>query len=181
VRKSEFEYIPLGPPARPTPESAPRFATRVKADPFTSFNKIGYAEDPYERKQDMIRTEYAKQNSLIIHRDQPWSNTVRQRGCFYPSLSTYGCNIAFPDKAAKAKQQPLFGPFKNGDPLHTGHNKTIGGHGRTTEDQYVEEREQDPVQYRKNVKTDVWRGVTNGQTMMNSTTINNFRNINKER
>ena len=35
TRKSEFEYIPLGPPARPVPESAPRFATRVKADPIT--------------------------------------------------------------------------------------------------------------------------------------------------
>ena len=59
----------LGPHARPTPESAPRFSTRVKREPFTNLNKIGYSEDPYERKQDMIREEYAKQNSKIIHRD----------------------------------------------------------------------------------------------------------------
>ena len=38
VRKSEFEYMPLGPPARPVPESAPRFGTRVKAEPFTNLN-----------------------------------------------------------------------------------------------------------------------------------------------
>ena len=50
VRKSEFEYIPLGPPARPTPESAPRFATRVKADPITHFDRIGHSLDPYERR-----------------------------------------------------------------------------------------------------------------------------------
>ena len=77
VRNSEFQYIELGPPARPTPESKPRFATRVKAEPFTNLNRIGYSEDPYERKQDIGRDEYAKQNGLIIHRDQPWSNTVR--------------------------------------------------------------------------------------------------------
>ena len=50
VRHSEFEYIPLGPPKRPVPESAPRFATRVKAEPFTNLNQMGYSEDPYERK-----------------------------------------------------------------------------------------------------------------------------------
>ena len=50
VRKSEFEYKPQGPPARPTPEPLPRFGTRVKADPFTQFNRIGYSEDPYEHK-----------------------------------------------------------------------------------------------------------------------------------
>jgi len=77
IRKSEFEYIPLGPPARPNPETAPRFATRVKPELFTSFNKLGYTEDPYERKQDMNRDEYARLNSKIIHRDQPWNNTVR--------------------------------------------------------------------------------------------------------
>ena len=50
VRKSEFENMPLGPPKRPVPESAKRFGTRVKADPFTQFKNIGYSEDPYERK-----------------------------------------------------------------------------------------------------------------------------------
>ena len=181
VRKSEFEYMPLGPAQRPVPESAPRFQTRVKAEPFTQFDRIGYSEDPHERKQDLGREEYAKQNAKILHRDAPWSNTVRQRGCFYPSFSTYGCNIAFSEKKPAPKKEPLFGPFKNADPMHTGFNKTIGGHGRTSEDQYLEEMEQDPVKYRKNVKTDIWRGVTNNRSMMNSTTINNFRNVNKER
>ena len=69
VRKSEFEYIPLGPPKRPVPESAPRFATRVKAEPFTNLNNMGYAEDPYEHKQDDGRAEYARLNSKIVHRD----------------------------------------------------------------------------------------------------------------
>jgi len=60
VRKSEFEYIPLGPPERPVPESAPRFATRVKADPITHFDRIGHSLDPYERSQDIGRDGYAK-------------------------------------------------------------------------------------------------------------------------
>ena len=60
VRKSEFSYVPHGPPARPKPESKPRFSTRVKAEPFTNQNNLGYAEDPYERAQDMERVEYAK-------------------------------------------------------------------------------------------------------------------------
>lgn len=75
----------------------------------------------------------------------------------------------------------MFGPFKNGDLSKTGYNKTIGGHGRTTEDQYIEEMEQDKVMYRKNVKTQIWKGVTNGQTMYNATTLNNFKNVNQER
>lgn len=50
VKKSEFLYTPLGPPARPVPETLPRFKTHVKAEPFTNLNNIGYSEDPYERK-----------------------------------------------------------------------------------------------------------------------------------
>ena len=75
----------------------------------------------------------------------------------------------------------MFGAFKAGDPLHTGHNKCIGARNGTSEEAYMEEMEQDPVQYRKNVKSDMWRGVTNGQSMMNSTTLNNFKNVNRER
>lgn len=56
-------YVEEGPPARPKPESKPRFATRVKAEPFTNQNNLGYSEDPYERAQDLEREEYAKQNS----------------------------------------------------------------------------------------------------------------------
>ena len=52
----------------------------------------------------MGRDEYAKQNSKIIHREQPWSNTVRQRGCFFPNFTTYGTNIAFPEKKREEKK-----------------------------------------------------------------------------
>ena len=62
-----------------------------------------------------------------------------------------------------------------------GHNKCIGVRNGTSEEAYIEEMEEDPVQYRKNVTTSIWKGVTNGQTMMNSTTLNNARNVNHER
>ena len=76
---------------------------------------------------------------------------------------------------------PLFGAFKHGDPLHYSYNKTIGGHGRSSELEYQEEMEQDHVKYMKNVKRPIWRDPTNGKTMMNSTVRNNFKNINKEK
>ena len=60
VKKSEFFYTEVGPPERPTPDPLPRFATRVKPEPFTNLNKIGYAEDPYERAQDLERYEYMR-------------------------------------------------------------------------------------------------------------------------
>lgn len=147
----------------------------------SSFQKDAYVEDPYERKQDLAREEYAKNNGKIIHRDQPFSNVVRQRGCFYPTFSTYGSSIAFPDKKISGKQPPLFGPFKHGDPAHVGHNKAIGGHGRSSEDQYMEEVEEDTVKYQKNVQKPIWKDPTNALTMMNATVINNMRNVNKER
>lgn len=75
----------------------------------------------------------------------------------------------------------MFGPFAKGDMLKTGHNKCIGGRNGTTEEAYLEEMEQDPVKYRKNVKADIWRGVTNDRTMMNATMLHNARNINTER
>jgi len=87
---------------------------------------------------------------------------VRQRGTFQASFTTYGTNIAFPEKSQSEKKQPLFGPFKNGDPLKTGYNKCIGARNGTSEEKYMEEMEQDPVKFRKNVTTSVWRGVTNG-------------------
>ena len=104
VRRSEFPYIEQGPPQRSIPETAPRFATRVKNEPFTNLNKLGYSMDPYERKQEQGSAEYAQRNSLILHRDQPWNNTVRQRGTFFPSMATFGTNIAFPQKAKEVKK-----------------------------------------------------------------------------
>ena len=58
-----------GPPVRKSPEKLPRFGTRTKAEPFTNLNQFGYSEDPYERKQDLERAEYAKNNSKILHRE----------------------------------------------------------------------------------------------------------------
>lgn len=89
--------------------------------------------------------------------------------------------MVFPEKKKEIKKPALFGSWKHGDPLHTGYNKCLGGHGRTTEDAYVEEEEEDPIMYQKNVSKPIWRDPTNGKTMMNTSTHNNFRNINKER
>lgn len=179
VKNSEFEHHHNGPPPRPKIENKKGFSTTSKPELFAK--KTEYKEDPFERKQDIERDEYAKNNSKILHRDQPFSTVVRQRGTFYPNFQTYGTSIAFPDKKPEAQKAPLYGPFKIGDPMHTGHNKTIGGHGRTTEDQYIEEVEEDQVKYQKNVKRPIWKDPTHQLTMMNSTVANNIRNINKER
>ena len=69
VKKSEFFYTEVGPPDRPVPSSLPRFATRVKPEPFTDLNKIGYTEDPYERAQDLERDECMRLNNKIMYRD----------------------------------------------------------------------------------------------------------------
>lgn len=41
-------------------------------EPFTNLNQMGYSLEPYERAQDMGRTDYARQNNSILHRDQPF-------------------------------------------------------------------------------------------------------------
>ena len=69
VKKSEYTYSAQGPPARPVADPMPRFKTRVTCDPFTNSNNVGYSEDPYERRQDQERYEYALQNGRILHRD----------------------------------------------------------------------------------------------------------------
>ena len=102
IKKSEFKYIDNGPPLRPTPEKKPRFATRTKYEPFSSFSQIGYTPDPYERKDDIKREEYALDNAKIFNRNQAFINNVRQRGTFYPNYSTYGTKMSFTDK----KQEP---------------------------------------------------------------------------
>jgi len=70
---------------------------------------------------------------------------------------TYGTSKKFQEKKLPIKKQPLFGPFKKGDPAHVGHNKTFGGHGLSTEYNYIEECEEDPIMYRKNITQNVWR------------------------
>jgi len=102
VRRSEFEHMHNGPPARPTPDPLPGFLNSKVPEPFTSMNKIGYSEEPYERKEDQARAEYAKQNGKILYRDQPFNHIVRQRGTFYPHFTTYGTNLTFPNKKPAA-------------------------------------------------------------------------------
>jgi hypothetical protein len=54
------------------------------------------------------------------------------------------------------KLKPKYGAMKIGDPAHSGFNKTFGGGEKSTEYRYVEEREQDPVKYQKDVRNPVW-------------------------
>lgn len=81
------------------------------------------------------------------------------------------------------KKQPLFGPFKKGEPAHVGHNKTFGGNGRSTEYNYQEEREEDSIMYKKSAsKLQVWRETSQmGKSMMTKSVTDNFRNVNFER
>lgn len=183
VKKSEFEYMaatdePKGAAALKTFTARPGgFYNRKTAEPFTQFKGIAYMEDPYERKEDMQREEYARLNSKILHKNQPFSQTVKQRGTFYPRRMTYGTSHNFPVKPVPLKQKPAYGSFKSGDPAHVGHNKTFGGGAKSTEYQYVEECEQDPVKYQRDVKNPVWYPTTQMSKSMATTTIqNHFRN-----
>jgi hypothetical protein len=115
-----------------------------------------------------------------MYRDQPFNHIVKQRGCFYPHFTTYGTNLTFPDKKPPAKLPPKYGSWKHGDPLHHSYNKTIGVRNGTTEEQYLEEGEHDPIVFQKDVKRPIWKTTTNHLTMANSTVLNNTRNINKE-
>ena len=149
-------------------------------------NKIGYSVEPYERRQDMGREEYAKQNNKILHRNEPWVNDVRQKTTFYPHFTTYGTSVAFPEKPKEVIKAPLFGAFKGGDPLHKGQgtDRYIGNNKGPVpkfEYQYLEEGEHDDIVFQKDSKRPIWKTTTNATSMANSTILNNNRNINKER
>jgi len=140
-------------------------------------------EDPYERRQDIDRLESASQNCRILHRDQPWANTVRQRGTFYPVHKTFGTHVKFPEKRRAQVQPPKYGPFKAGDPLKTGYNKCIGKRYGTSEEAYLEEQEEDPLYKTSNSAkkpTVPWVDVSGGKSMMNASTLTMLRNVNKE-
>lgn len=125
---------------RPFADRPGGFYNRKTAEPFTSMNSIGYNEDPYERKEDISRDNYAKQNSQILYKNQPFNHVVVQHGTFYPNVLTFGTTKSFPDKTPDEKFVPNYGAWKRGDEPHTGFNKTLGGHhGRSTEYNYVEE------------------------------------------
>ncbi len=137
--------------------------------------------DPYERKEDLARDEYARLNSKILFQNQPFSHVVRQHGTFYPNMMTFGTTREFKEKKASPAKAPLFGAFKAGDPAHVGHNKTFGGNGRSTEYTYVEECEQDKVQFQKNVTKPRWNTTAQmSKSMMNATVSHNPRNVNRD-
>ena len=94
------------------------FYNRKTSEPFTNLNQIGYSEDPYERKEDLLREEYARLNNLILKKNEPFSHVVRQHGTFYPNMITFGTNKTFAPKKLFEKSPPKYGPFKIGDPLH---------------------------------------------------------------
>ena len=105
IRKAEFAYNDTdekkGSHAlRPFADRPGGFYNRKTAEPFTSLNSIGYSEDPYERKEDIIRDEYAKQNSKIMYKNQPFNHVVVQHGTFYPNVLTFGTTKSFPEKPA---------------------------------------------------------------------------------
>jgi hypothetical protein len=53
----------------PTPETLPGFFNRKTSEAFTNLNGIGYGLEPYERKQDLERDEYARLNSKIMYQN----------------------------------------------------------------------------------------------------------------
>jgi len=178
IRKAEFAYNlnvlePKGSHAlRAFCDRPMGMYNRKTAEPFTSLNGIGYKEDPYERKEDIIREEYNRLNSLVLKKDEPFNHVVRQHGTFYPNILTFGTTKQFPEKPAQGRFVPSYGAWKRGDAAHTGHNKTFGGHsGRSTEYNYVEEQEQDNVRYQKDVRGPIWRTTHQmSKTMANTTT-----------
>ena len=66
VRNSEFANMSEQRKRQPS-DTRPSFVNRKTSEPFTSANGIGYALDPYERKQDLARDEYARLNSKIMY------------------------------------------------------------------------------------------------------------------
>jgi len=69
VARSEFIHMPNGPQSMKTPEKAKGLHIKKNPEPFTSLNKLGYTEDPYERKEDMVRNDYSESNSKILFRN----------------------------------------------------------------------------------------------------------------
>lgn len=182
VKKSEYEHMSEKKLA-PVVEQPRGLYNRKTSEPFTNLNQLGYSEDPYERKEDLARDEYARLNGKILHRGQPFSHVVRQHGTFYPNMLTFGTTKQFPEKRAPSQTQPLYGPFRKGDPAHVGYNKTFGGHGKSSELDYVEQCEQDPVRFHPSgSRQPVWRDTASmSKSMMSAPVHDNRRNVSHER
>ena len=72
VKSSEFEYKQSEEPKgsksmTPFVNRTSGFYNKKTADPFSTLGAIGYKEDPYERKDDLERQEYARLNSKILN------------------------------------------------------------------------------------------------------------------
>jgi hypothetical protein len=86
----EQRYTEVGPKPRPNPERMPNFVTSRQCYPFSNLNKIGYALEPFENKQDDERREIISLKSKVIDKQKPFCHQVKQRGPFIPDIATYG-------------------------------------------------------------------------------------------
>ena len=107
--------------------------------------------------------------------ERPYTSTVRQRGTFYNTKTTFGTDKYFPEKPKAMKRPPSYGAFKNPNKPHQGYNKTIGSNWP-----YIEDPEDDPISYQKGTKNPIWKGPTHGQSSAMKTVHDYFRNSNRE-
>jgi hypothetical protein len=95
IRKSEFEHKHNGPPVRPEPEKRKNFLTRFTYEVFQK--KTPYTEDLYENKEDTKRKDYITERGKILEPQRPYTSTVKQRGTFYNTKTTFGLDRDFPE------------------------------------------------------------------------------------
>ena len=84
---------------------------------------------------------------------------MKQHGPFDPFRKTYNNDGNWPTKAPYKVDPPSFGPFRIGNLLKKGYNKTIGKNAA-----YHEDPLEDSIAYQKDVQGPIWRGVTNSHT-----------------
>jgi hypothetical protein len=110
-------------------------------------------------------------DALVLDRDNPFKNTVKQHGTFQSIISQYGLDREMPEKATAPRKMPLYGEWKNPNIPKKGIYKLIGGQ---REPPYIENMDQDPVRYRnRNEKRPVWQPVTPGLQLSVATVMNN--------
>lgn len=78
----QCRYKVQGPSAKLNYRDVSGFYNRKTSEPFTSLNGIGYGLEPYERKQDLMRTTQQNFDNCILDPAKPFSHTVIQRGNF---------------------------------------------------------------------------------------------------
>lgn len=75
----EKEFIPHHP--GPNAQSQKWLTTKNQA---SAFGQVPYVEDAYERKEDLRRLDYKRRAQLILDKNVPFNNSVKQRGTFEP-------------------------------------------------------------------------------------------------